>query len=99
MIIGLITGSGLKATDVLHALSKKRKTTIVGTEFSTKEKIMRLLNNRDIYGYELWKMLGKIITRDAIYQHLNELHVRGLLSFYLDECRKYFTISERGKKF
>jgi len=94
----LITGSGLKATDVLQALSKKRKTAVVGTDFSTKEKILRILNQRDTYGYELWKLLGKTMTRSAVYQHLNDLSSRGLVSSSLKEEKKYFVITGRGRR-
>jgi len=97
-IICLITGSGLKATDVLQALSKKRKSAMLGAEFSTKEKILRLLSKRDRYGYEIWKDLGKTMTRPAIYQHLNELCSRGLLFSYIKEDKKYFKITDRGKR-
>jgi threonine synthase len=95
-IVCLITGSGLKATDVLQALSKKRKSAIVGAEFSTKEKLLRALDRRDGYGYELWKELGKTMTRSAVYQHLNEMCDRGLLSSYTKKGKKYFVITERG---
>ena len=97
-VVCLITGSGLKATDILQALSKKRKTAVVGTEFSTKEKILRILNRKDAYGYELWKLLGKTMTRPAIYQHLNELCNRGLISSHLKGKKKYFVITERGRR-
>ena len=97
-VICLITGSGLKATDVLQALSKKRKSVVLGAELSTKEKILRLLSKRDRYGYELWKDLGKTMTRSAIYQHLNDLCSRGLLSSYAKEGKKYFKITNRGKR-
>jgi len=97
-VICLITGSGLKATDVLQAFSKKRKSVMLGAEFSTKEKILRLLLKRDRYGYELWKDLGKIMTRSAVYQHLNELCSRGVLSSYTEDGKKYFKITNRGKR-
>ena len=97
-VVCLITGSGLKATDVLQALSKRRKTALVGTEFSTKEKILRVLDQRDGYGYELWKEFGKTMTRSAVYQHLNELGDRGLISPYAKAGRKYFRITRRGKR-
>jgi len=98
VIVCLITGSGLKATDVLQALSKRRKTAIVGAEFSTKEKILRILDKRDAYGYKLWKELGKTMTRPAVYQHLNELNNRGLISSYVKGGKKLFAITQRGRK-
>jgi threonine synthase len=97
-VVCLITGSGLKATDVLQALAKKRKTAVVGLELSTKEKILRSLSRKDTYGYDLWKKLGKTMTRTAIYQHLNELSQKGLLVAYGREGRKYFKITKRGKR-
>ena len=97
-VVCLITASGLKATDVLQALAKRRKTAVVGLELSTKEKILRIIGRKDTYGYDLWKKLGKTMTRAAIYQHLNELSERGLAVAYEREERKYFKITKRGKR-
>jgi len=97
-VVCLITGSGLKATDVLQALTKKQKTAVVGLEISTKEKILKILSTKDTYGYDLWKKLGKALTRGAIYQHLNELSEKGLVAHYAKNGRKFFTITQRGKK-
>ncbi|MEM3823300.1 MAG: threonine synthase [Candidatus Bathyarchaeia archaeon] len=97
-VVCLITGSGLKATDILQALTKKRKTAVVGLELSTKEKILRILCEKDAYGYELWKKLGKVMTRAAIYQHLSELSKNGLISSYEKDGRRYFKITKRGIK-
>jgi threonine synthase len=97
-VVCLITGSGLKATDVLQALTKKQKTAVLGLELSTKEKILRILSKKDTYGYDLWKMLGKTMTRGAVYQHLNELSERGLIVGYGKGGRKFFKITERGRK-
>ncbi len=97
-VVCLITGSGLKATDVLQALTKKQKTVVLGLEISTKEKILRILNRKETYGYDLWKKLGKTMTRAAIYQHLNELSEKGLVVSYAKNGRKFFTITQRGKK-
>ena len=97
-VVCLITGSGLKATDVLQVLTKKQKTAVLGLEISTKEKILRILSRRDAYGYDIWKKLGKIMTRGAIYQHLNELSGKGLIVGYAKNGRKFFKITERGRK-
>ncbi len=97
-IVCLITGSGLKATDVLQALTKKRKTAVVGLELSTKEKILRILSKKDAYGYDLWKKLGKTMTRAAVYQHLDDLSRKGMINAYKRNGRKYFKITERGQR-
>jgi DNA-binding PadR family transcriptional regulator len=65
---------------------------------STKEKILRILSKKDTYGYDLWKKLGKIMTRAAVYQHLNELSEKGLIVAYEKNGKKFFRIAERGKK-
>ncbi len=97
-VVCLITGSGLKATDILQTLTKKKKTAAIGLEISTKEKILRILNKKDTYGYDLWKKLGKTMTRAAIYQHLNELSEKGLIISYAKNGKKFFKIAKRGKK-
>jgi len=97
-VVCLITGSGLKATDVLQALTKKRKTAVVGLELSTKEKILRILSRREAYGYELWKKLGKTMTRAAVYQHLDDLSRKGMITAYEKDGRKYFKITRRGQR-
>jgi threonine synthase len=94
----LITGSGLKATDVLQALTKKQKTAVIGLQITTKEKILRILSKKDTYGYDLWKKLGKTMTRAAIYQHLKELTEKGLIVGYAKNGRKFFKTTQRGKK-
>ncbi len=97
-VVCLITGSGLKATDVLQALTKKQKAAGLGLAVSTKQKILKILSEKDSYGYDLWKQLGKIMTRAAIYQHLNELSDRGLVIGYEESGKKFFRITERGRK-
>ena len=67
-------------------------------EISTKEKILRILKKKDSYGYDLWKKLGKTMTRAAVYQHLNELSEKGLVVAYEKSGKKFFRIVERGKK-
>ena len=97
-VVCLITGSGLKATDVLQAMTKKQKTAGLGLAVSTKQKILKILSEKDTYGYDLWKQLGKIMTRAAVYQHLNELSDRGLVVGYEENGKKFFRITERGRK-
>ncbi len=94
----LITGSGLKATDILQALTKKKKTAVIGLEISTKAKIIRILSEKHTYGYDLWKKLGKTMTRAAVYQHLNELSERGLVTKYEKNGKILFKVTKRGKR-
>jgi threonine synthase len=97
-VLCLITGSGLKATDVLQGLTKRQKAAGLGLEISTKERILSILNVGDSYGYDLWKQLGKTMTRAAVYQHLNELAEKGLVVGYEEGGKRFFRITEHGKR-
>lgn len=97
-VVCLITGSGLKATDVLQALTKKQKAAGLGLAVSTKQKIIKMLSEKDTYGYDLWKQLGQIMTRAAVYQHLNELEDKGLVVSYEEAGKRFFRVTERGRK-
>ncbi len=97
-VVCLITGSGLKATDILQSLNKKQKTAGLGLAVSTKQKILKILSEKDTYGYDLWKLLGQIMTRAAVYQHLNELAERGLVVGYELDGKRFFRVTERGRK-
>ncbi|MBS7649275.1 threonine synthase [Candidatus Bathyarchaeota archaeon] len=97
-VVCLITGSGLKATDVLQTLSKKRKLALIEADFSTKERILCAIASKKTYGYEIWKDIGRTMTKAAIYQHLNDLRNRGLISVQIKNGRKYFTITQRGRR-
>jgi len=88
----------LKTTDILQTITKKRRTLISNVELTTKEKILGILEKEDSYGYKIWKKLGKIMTRPAIYQHLNELEQRGLIISYSKDGRRFFKITERGRR-
>jgi len=97
-VVCLITGSGLKATDVLQALGKKQKTAGLDLVVSTKQKILKILCERDTYGYDLWKSLGQIMTRAAVYQHLKELADRGLVVSYERDGKKFFRVTDKGRR-
>jgi DNA-binding PadR family transcriptional regulator len=56
------------------------------------------LSEKDTYGYDLWKKLGRTMTRAAIYQHLNELSGKGLIVGYAKKQRKFFKITISGRK-
>jgi len=97
-IICIITSSGLKTDDILQSISKRRKSLGLGSMLTTKEKILRLFSNEDTYGYEIWKSLGKGMTIGAVYQHISDLEKRGLITSNLKGKRRYFQITDRGRK-
>ena len=82
----------------MQALTKKQKAAGLGLAVSTKQKILKALSEADSYGYDLWKQLGQIMTRAAVYQHLNELEAKGLVVSYEEAGKRFFRVTERGRK-
>ena len=97
-VISLITSSGLKTDDILQSLSMRRKSPGIGSSLVTKERILRTIERRKTYGYDLWKSMGREKTLGAIYQHLSDLENRGLISSYVDGKRRYLNITEKGRR-
>jgi DNA-binding PadR family transcriptional regulator len=65
---------------------------------TTKEKIMRHIAGGSTYGYEIWKAIGKGMTIGAVYQHITDLENKGLVSSIVKGKRKYYEITDRGKR-
>ncbi len=94
----LITSSGLKTDDILQSLTKRRRSPGLGSMLTTKEKILRHISGGTTYGYEVWKAIGKGMTIGAVYQHIADLEERGLISSSVRGKRRYYEITERGKR-
>jgi threonine synthase len=97
-IVCVITSSGLKTDDILQNISKRHKSPGLGSMLTTKEKILRLVLGGETYGYEVWKSLGKGMTIGAVYQQIADLEKRGLVSSSLKGKRRYYEITERGRR-
>lgn len=97
-IVCLVTSSGLKTDDILQSLTKHRKSPRIGSKFTTKERILRIIKQAPTHGYALWKNLGEDMTLGAVYQHLTDLENRGLVSSNVKGKRKILEITERGKR-
>lgn len=97
-VVCLVTSSGLKTDDILNTLNKHRKAPKIGIKLSTKEIILKQISMKKTYGYAIWKTLGSDLTLGAVYQHLNDLENRGLISPQTIGNRKLFMITERGKR-
>lgn len=97
-VVSLITSSGLKTDDILQSLSLRRKSLGIGARLATKERILRTIESKKTYGYDLWKSMGKAMTLGAIYQHLSDLEKRGLISSYAEGKRRYLKITESGRR-
>ena len=96
-VVCLITSSGLKTTDILNTLNKRRKSLGLSYRLATKERILRTIERGRTYGYDLWKRMGKRMTLGAVYQHLSELEDRGLITSYMEGKRRYFELTTRGR--
>ena len=69
--------------------------------------ILRVLSEREFYGYELVKTLvdvpGLGLTEGTLYPLLSRLRVQGLVSTRLEEstegpARKYYTLTREGRR-
>lgn len=98
LIVSLITSSGLKTDDILQSLSTRRKSPGIGSSLATKERILRTIERKKTYGYDLWNSMGREMTLGAIYQHLSDLEKRGLTSSHAEGKRRYLKITVRGKR-
>ena len=100
-VVCVITGTGLKDTDSVSRLAKETRKGTTERPFlspspkigETKVEILRLLQRRPGYAYELWRILGerREITTASIYQHLSELE-----SF--DLVRKKGSVTAGGRE-
>ena len=97
-VVCLITASGLKAPYVLEAIIRRGKRIGFRKNVSVKLQILKLLDIGVSYGYEIWKALGKDITIQAVYQHLNELEEKDLIKSIWKGRRKYYQLTEKGKQ-
>ena len=99
-IVCLITGSGLKAPYILEAISSQARTTGKGSIIITKLKILSqisLSSIRGISGTNLNEIID-YVKLPAIYQHLKDLEVKGLISRKKEGKNVLYFITETGKK-
>lgn len=97
-VLCLLTSSGLKVPGVLQVLAKKRKAKGVALNLSMKSQILRMIEFKSSYGYEVWKDLEEAVTLQAVYQHLASLERKGFLSSAKKGEKKFFKITTKGKR-
>lgn len=97
-VVCLIASSGLKTDDILKGLEMRRRHPGITSKLTTKERILRLLEVGETYGYELWKKLGRGMTLGAVYQHIYYLEERGLITSRIMGKRRYLSLTDKGKK-
>ncbi|NJE07042.1 threonine synthase [Thermococcus sp. M39] len=90
-IVLIVTGSGLKG----YYIEEREKFSIGGTKL----KILKLLKEKPMYGYEIWENLEKPMKYQAVYQHIRELESLGLIEEAYKKGRKiYYKLTEKGQR-
>ncbi|MHA1617488.1 MAG: threonine synthase [Candidatus Njordarchaeales archaeon] len=113
-IVSIVTGSGLRVPNMFHEILKKKgelreiiDLVVSGQRISrigvTKLKILEILKNGSLYGYELKKKLEHVgikISLATLYQHLRELEKLGLISriegWIGKKKRVYYVLTNKG---
>ncbi|MDJ0270529.1 MAG: threonine synthase [Aigarchaeota archaeon] len=89
VIVCIITGSGLKEPFIIRPIGRAARTVAVRTRPASrvgrmKTLILKLLAEKPMHGYALWKNLrkrfGVTVSTVSIYQHLAELQDSGLIT-------------------
>lgn len=115
-IVCFITGSGLKDPRILKELALRKSNLgelieeLSGGKMisSTKMKILKILSEKDAYGYQIWKELKEkyalSVKIPTVYQHLFDLISEG----YIEKSetittsgrkRTYYRLTDKGKAF
>ncbi|MEM3615424.1 MAG: pyridoxal-phosphate dependent enzyme [Candidatus Methanomethylicia archaeon] len=113
-IVCVLTGSGLKDPRILREIAiLSPEIGGIVKDFSgryigdTKLAIMKILLDREMYGYQIWKELkdkyGIRLRIPTLYQHLSELVGEGYIrkmkmEKILGRRREYYILTEKGKK-
>jgi threonine synthase len=113
-VICVVTGSGLKDPKVMKEIAHRKSSlgTLIeelsgGFRLSpTKTAILRLLSEKEMYGYQIWKWLrekyGIHLRIPTVYQHLEELVDKGYVKrrgskTVMGRRREYYSLTERGE--
>ncbi len=113
-VVCVVTGSGLKDPKVMKEIAyRKSSLGMLIEELSggfrlspTKTAILRLLSEKEMYGYQIWKWLrekyGIHVRIPTVYQHLDELVKKGYVrkrgsKTVMGRRREYYSLTERGE--
>ncbi len=113
-VVCVVTGSGLKDPRVMKEIAFRKSSLGVLIEElsggirlgSTKTAILRLLSEKNMYGYEVWRGLrekyGMKVRIPTVYQHLSDLVEKGYVKRgesrrVMGRKREYYSLTERGE--
>ncbi|MHA1205075.1 MAG: pyridoxal-phosphate dependent enzyme [Candidatus Heimdallarchaeaceae archaeon] len=98
--VALLSGSGLNALNIFASKLRGIKKAVWGLseKSTTKFEILDLISRKKAnHGYAIWKALGKRKSLQSIYQHLNELEEKNLISSKIKgKNKKYYSITRKG---
>ncbi|MEM2740006.1 MAG: pyridoxal-phosphate dependent enzyme [Candidatus Bathyarchaeia archaeon] len=94
----IATSSGLKTASLIEVPGRRRKATILYGGKPMKIRVLELLSSKPRYGYDIWRGLGGVVSLQAVYQHLERLEAEGLISSYTSDGRRYYQVSDRGRR-
>jgi threonine synthase len=113
-VVCVVTESGLKDPRVMKEIAfRKSSLGVLIEELSggvrlgpTKTAILRLLSEKNMYGYEVWRGLrekyGMKVRIPTVYQHLSNLVEKGYVRReesrrVMGRKREYYSLTERGE--
>jgi len=99
--VAILTGSGFNALNIFASQLRGKKKIVWGLSESstTKFEILNLIAEKKAnYGYSIWKALGESQSLQSIYQHLNELKIRGLITLFETDKKRKQLIAEISRK-
>jgi len=113
-VVCVVTGSGLKDPRVMKEIAHRKSSLgLLIEELSggirlgpTKAAILRLLSEKNMYGYEVWRGLREKydvrIRIPTVYQHLADLAEKGYVrreesKRVCGRTREYYSLTERGE--
>ena len=99
--ISILTGSGFNALNIFASQLRGKKKVVWGLSESstTKFEILNLIASKKAnYGYSIWKALHESQSLQSIYQHLNELKDKGLITLSETEKKRKQLIAQITRK-
>jgi len=98
--VGILTGTGINALNIFASQLRGHQKAVWGLSQSstTKFEILNFIANKKAnYGIAIWNSLGKSPTKQSIYQHLNQLEKKGLISVIEPKMKqKKYKITRKG---
>lgn len=99
-ILALITASGLKTSQAFDRSTSRKKRVESFRSMGTKIEILHVIESSEAnFGYGIWKVLGQVISLQAVYQHLKELQAANHIEeIKTNNRQKQYQLTKKGKQ-